>query len=72
MFAVNQIVKGKVAGTFVVLGFRKIAGEEYAQLKAVNPADHNQVAAGELALPLTAIEPMYPANEITCSADCRQ
>jgi hypothetical protein len=55
MFNVNQIVKGKRAGTFVILGFRTIAGEEYAQVKAVNPADHTQVAAGELALPLDAI-----------------
>ena len=72
MFEVNQIVKGKRAGVFVVLGFREIGGERYAQLKAVNPADHTKVAAGELALPLTAIEPMYPANEIACSADFRQ
>lgn len=56
MFDINQIVKGKRAGTFVILGFRKIAGEDCAQLKAVNPADHTQVAAGEMSLPLTAIE----------------
>ena len=56
MFNVNQIVKGKVAGYFVVLGFRKIDGEDYAQLKSVNPANFAQQAAGELALPITSIE----------------
>ncbi len=56
MFNVNQIVKGKVAGYFVVLGFRKIDGEDYAQLKSVNPANFSQQAAGELALPITSIE----------------
>jgi hypothetical protein len=50
---INQIVKGKFAGTFVILGFfEQQDGEEWAQLKEVNPADHNQVAAGELALPI--------------------
>ena len=56
MINLNQIVRGKKAGVFVVLGFRTIGGEEYAQLKEVNPADHSQVAPGELALPLDAIE----------------
>ena len=55
MFAVNQIVKGHVAGTFVILGFRIIGGEEWAQLKCVNPDNHTQTAPGELALPLTAL-----------------
>lgn len=54
-FQVNQIVKGARAGTFVILGFRTIGGEQYAQLKEVNPNDHSQVARGELALPLDAI-----------------
>lgn len=57
-FQVNQIVKGKVAGHFVVLGFREIGGEQYAQLKSVNPNDFSQVSAGELSLPLTAISPV--------------
>ena len=56
MINLNQIVRGKKAGVFVVLGFRTIGGEKYAQLKEVNPADHSQVAPGELALPLDAIE----------------
>ena len=42
-FNVNQIVKGVSAGTFAVLGYRKIAGVEYVQLK--------EFAVGELALP---------------------
>lgn len=55
-FSLNQIVKGKVAGTFVILGFRKIDGEDFAQLKEVNPNDHTQTGGGELALPLTALK----------------
>lgn len=55
-FSINQIVKGKRAGTFVILGFRTIGGEDYAQLKPVNPDNHAEHGAGELALPLTAIE----------------
>lgn len=55
MFAINQIVKGKRAGTFVIVGFRTIGGEQHAQVKSVNPANHSQVAAGEMALPLDAL-----------------
>lgn len=58
MFNVNQIVKGAKAGTFVILGFREIGGEEYAQLKEVNPNNHAQHGRGEISLPLTAIEPL--------------
>ena len=54
-FEINQIVKGKIAGTFVILGFRIIANEEYAQLKEVNPDNHSQTGAGELALPLNKL-----------------
>ena len=53
---INQIVKGKRAGTFVILGFRQIGGEQYAQVKPVNPADHTQVGAGEMALPIDTLE----------------
>lgn len=56
MFKLNQIVKGATAGTFVIVGFRSIDGTEYAQVKSVNPADHTQVARGEIALPLTALQ----------------
>ena len=56
MFEVNQIVKGKVAGHFIVLGFRKIGGEDYAQLKCVDPSDYTKTDPGELALPIRALE----------------
>lgn len=55
MFNINQIVKGKHAGTFVILGFRTVGDEQCAQLKAVNPDDHTQTARGELCLPLDCI-----------------
>ncbi len=58
MFQVNQIVKGKVAGTFVILGFREIHGDAYVQVKAVNPNDHTQTMPGELSLPILAIKPL--------------
>ena len=57
-FITGQIVKGKVCGTFAILGFRQIDGQPWAQLKEVNPADHSQMAAGELALPLDSIRPL--------------
>lgn len=57
-FTNNQIVKGVRAGTFVILGFRSVGGEEGAQLKAVNPANHAQTAPGELWLPLDALRPL--------------
>ena len=55
MFAVNQIVKGKRAGTFVILGFRTFGGEKGAQVKPVNPANHAQHGVGEMFLPLDAL-----------------
>lgn len=54
-FSINQIVKGKTAGLFIILGFRTIAGETVADLKEMNPANHNEFAAGEVTLPLDAI-----------------
>jgi hypothetical protein len=57
-FQANQIVKGHKAGTFVILGFRAIGGEQGAQLKSVNPANHAQTARGELWLPLDALRPL--------------
>tara|TARA_R110000824_G_scaffold281728_1_gene470046 strand:- start:708 stop:890 length:183 start_codon:yes stop_codon:yes gene_type:complete len=53
-FSINEIVKGHVAGTFVVLGFRTIDGEDYAQVKPYNTAT-NKSERGEFALPLTAL-----------------
>lgn len=52
---INQIVKGVNAGTFVILSFRNVGGEDGAQLKCVNPHDHTQTGLGELWLPLTAL-----------------
>ena len=60
-FSINQIVKGHYAGTFVILGFRTINGEIYAQLKIVNPRDYSNAAMGELALPITALREVVGA-----------
>ena len=54
-YQVNQIVKGQRAGTFVILGFRSIGGEQYAQLKEVHPVTHKP-GRGEFSLPLTALK----------------
>jgi hypothetical protein len=56
MFNTNQIVKGVVCGTFVILALRTMDGEEGAQVKPVNPADHTKVGYGEFWLPLSAIK----------------
>ena len=56
-FRLNQIVKGQVAGTFIILGFREINGEQHAQLKEIDP-DTQKTYSGELALPLSAIRPI--------------
>lgn len=52
--SINQIVKAKV-GTFVVLGFRTIAGEQYAQVKEVNPNDFAETKPGEFSLPVSSL-----------------
>jgi hypothetical protein len=57
-FELNQIVKGKVAGTFVILGFRNIGGEQYAQLKEVNPNNYEETRPGEIALPVNNLMPV--------------
>lgn len=54
MFAVNQIVAGKF-GQFVILGFRTIDGEDYAQVKSYNPTT-GKAARGEMALPLSVLK----------------
>ena len=56
MFNANQIVKGSVCGTFIILALRTMDGEDGAQVKPVNPADHTQVGYGEFWLPLSAIK----------------
>lgn len=55
MFNLNQIVKGKTAGTFVIVGLRTVGGEQGAQVKPVNPANHSQVGRGEFFLPFDAL-----------------
>ena len=55
MFQVNQIVKGRVCGVFVILALRTVGGEEGAQVKAVNPANHSETNPGEFFLPFDAI-----------------
>ena len=51
--AIGQVVKGIAAGTFVVIAFRQIDGEEYAQVKPVGP--RGQLGRGEFSLPLSAL-----------------
>ena len=58
-YSLNQIVKGQYAGYFVILAFPMIAGEQCVALKEVNPANYNEVAPGELVLPIEKIEPVY-------------
>lgn len=55
-FKVGEVVRGKHAGVFVVLGFaRHDSVEMGARLKAVNPANHAERAPGSLLLPLSAV-----------------
>ena len=55
MFTPNQIVKGKVAGHFVILALRTFGGEQGAQVKPYNP-ETGKAGRGEMFLPLTALE----------------
>ncbi len=55
MLQINQIVKGRFAGTFVVLGFRTIGQVEHAQLKEVHPQDYTRTMPGEIALPIDCL-----------------
>ena len=54
-YQVNQIVNGKVAGTFVILAFRSVGGESGVQVKPINPNNHAECGCGEFFLPLDAI-----------------
>lgn len=51
---INEIVKGKVCGTFIVLAYGTIAGEDGVWLKEVHPVTH-ETAPGELFLTFDAI-----------------
>lgn len=55
-FGIGQVVNGNVCGTFIIVGFRTIGGEDYAQLKSFD-VQTKRAERGELALPLTAIAP---------------
>lgn len=55
-FSINQIVKGKFAGTFVIIGFRVLGNQVCAQVKTINPNNHAESAPGEMAFPLSALE----------------
>lgn len=48
-FSVNQIVKGKVCGFFVVLGYRMLNGRQMVQVKPYNP-ETGETSRGEMAL----------------------
>lgn len=53
-FAVNQIVKGAKAGTFVIVALRSIGGEQYAKVKEYDEVTGN-ARRGEMALPVSAL-----------------
>lgn len=55
-FNINQIVRGKVAGVFVILGFRRVNRVEMAVLKSVNPTNLGQVLPGELWLEVDSLK----------------
>lgn len=51
---IGQVVKGIVAGTFIILAFRTIEGEANAQVKPFN-TETQKAGRGEFALPLSAL-----------------
>lgn len=53
-FQVNQIVKGSKAGQFIILAFRTIGGEQYAQVKEYDAAT-GKARRGEIALPVASL-----------------
>ncbi len=58
MFSINQIVNGKVAGTYKVLSLRTVGGDDGCQIKPVNPENHQDLGTGEFFLPFSALEPI--------------
>ena len=54
----GHIYRGRVAGVFVVLGFRQVCGETLVQVKPVDPTDHSRTLPGEIALPPGALVPL--------------
>lgn len=58
-FQAGEVVRGMVAGTFLVLGHRSIGGEAGYQLKAVETNANGEVIfkhRGELFLPADAVK----------------
>lgn len=54
MFSINQIVKAKF-GQFIILGFRNIDGEQYAQVKEYCPVT-GKARRGEMAMPISSLQ----------------
>lgn len=54
MFSINQIVKAKF-GQFIILGFRKIDGEEYAQVKEYCQVT-GKARRGEFSMPVSTLQ----------------
>lgn len=54
-FLANMIVKGKVCGFFVVLGYRVLNGRAMVQVKPYNP-ETGETSAGEIAFDEDALE----------------
>lgn len=54
-FDINQIVKGKVCGFFVVLGYRVLNDREMVQVKPYNP-ETGETSYGEMAFDETSLE----------------
>jgi hypothetical protein len=52
-FNINQIVKAKF-GQFIILGFRSIGGEQYAQVKEYCKAT-GKARKGEMSLPVSSL-----------------
>jgi hypothetical protein len=57
-FSINQIVKGKVAGYFVVLGYRVINGREFVQVKCYDPKT-GLTSPGEMAFDEASLTEVY-------------
>jgi len=54
-FEIGQVVKGIVCGTFIILRFRTIGSEQYAQVQCYDP-ESGRTMRGEMALPLDALK----------------
>ena len=57
-FEVGQIVRGAVAGVFVILKMETEDGAPAARVKEVNPNNHAQRGRGSLVLPWSALRPL--------------